>query len=127
MKKIILILTLFLSGCVTSAHFDNNEYASVVRLEVYTRQISTSCENPTKVKMMIDQLESDVEYLVTYTKFLKVNKSTHEIALVLQSQVKELKQAYEKGTPTDIYCQVKLKILNIEIQRALEAIAKKVK
>jgi len=116
-----------LSGCVTSAHFDNNEYAASVRLEVHTRQMFGFCETPSKIKLMIEQLEFDMEYLVTYTGFLEDNKSTHEIALILQSQVKELKQSYEKGVPSDTYCQLKLKILNIEVQRLLGAVSKKVK
>jgi len=128
MQKIItLIAVILLSGCsMFGATFDNNEYASFARLQTQSHFAINSCTTPDKLRLHINSMVEEVEFLHIYTKHLSRNDETHKIVTFIRANIIELRNGYAKGTKSAKYCEIKLNTLSQSIQRAMEAVATKV-
>jgi len=128
MQKIItLIAVILLSGCTLfGATFDNNEYASFARLQTQSHFAINSCPTPSDLRLHIDDMVKEVEFLHIYTKHLPRNTETHNIVTLIRANVIELRNGYAKGDKSIKYCEIKLNTLSQSIQRAMEAVATKV-
>ena len=125
MQKIItLIAVILLSGCsMFGATFDNNEYASFARLQTQSHFAINSCTTPDELRLHINSMVEEVEFLHIYTKHLPRNNETHKIVTLIRANITELKNGYAKGKKSTIYCKIKLNTLSQSIQRAMEAVA----
>ena len=128
MKNVIasFLLSTLLVGCAT-AKFDSNEYDSFSQVEALSRVAVEHCNNFEMESVFVEALRIDMEHLVSYTKYLPHDKDTHNIAIVLKDQMVEMEKRYKADTPSEYYCQSKLKIFNDGVNRAMKAMIKKVK
>lgn len=128
LRTLILTIALItISGCsVFGAKFDNNEYASFTRLFVQADNAIQYCDDPDALRVKIDIIAQETEFLYLYTKHLPKNNETHTIAKILRGNVNELKQAYANGARSETYCRIKLTILTQHVERALAAVGAKV-
>ena len=123
----LTIALITISGCsVFGARFDNNEYASFTRLYVQADNAIQYCADPDALRVKIDIISQEAEFLYLYTKHLPKNNETHAIAKILRGNIKELKQAYTNGVKSEGYCRIKLTILTQHVERALAAVGVKV-
>jgi hypothetical protein len=125
---IIITAFVLLSGCsLFGAKFDNNEYASFIRLETQTLATINKCDTPDDVRASLNSMVNEVGFLYTYTKHLPKNEETHQIVKVLQANIDEMKSRYDKSNPSTAYCKIKLTTLSKSTERALKAITSKVR
>jgi len=129
MKRILVLITaLFVTaGCTTTAYFDNNEYATLVQLEVMSRATHQSCPVPSRVMQSLSHMMYEAEYFYTYTKYRTKNNETHQIASIILENIKELGSRYQGDVPSTVYCQQKTDLLTKTIQTGLEGVQSKVK
>lgn len=121
MKKLIIILTITLSGCslvnYIPSKWDGNEAAKATDIQ----QLSRTLDCSVNTKQSIDNLYSNIKWLETYSQY----KGSHDIALIMPTLVKgvtELKDRSDKGPVTHIYCELKKKILIQESDQISTAI-----
>jgi len=127
MKYIGILLIVIISGCASQigATYDQNEYGSLVRLEVLSRMGMELCDFPDKVKSQVTTIREETEYLFIYTKHLPNNEDLHQIAIRLGTQAGMMEIRYAFKPPSVGYCKAKLLILNRGVTRALKAAANK--
>jgi hypothetical protein len=113
MKKLILIVTLLLSGCsLWMADYDNNEYALVNRLR--TEAILGDCSKESVKSMYFTSLE-----LKNFSEYIPRNQATIDLTNKLNIIVEEL---YKRENPSAVYCKAKLNTISKsaeEIQRVV--------
>lgn len=123
---IVVTMTVALSGCgIFGARYDTNEYSTFVQLHTLAKDAQKSCGNPDELRPKISALVTRADFLHTYTRYLPDNEETFEIATILQANIHELEKAFTDGTKSETYCRVKLDILNVSLERALQAVAVK--
>ena len=128
MRILIITLALFLSSCTFLAKYDNNEYASFAHIAVMSETASAYCGDPLFLTKGLQDIQLESHFLKIYTKYLPNNDDTHNIAAIIDTTVNEMVTRYNgEGTPSQTYCKAKLKIIQLEAHRALEAVGKKVK
>ena len=129
MKTIAAIaLTLWLTGCgLLPATYDNNEYLLLAQLEANTVMINKSCDDNAYVESRIPDLEYDVRTLHSFTFYIPRNTDVYDIVDILQGDVLEFKEQYEKGKGNKTYCTIKTKIFLEKIRETMEAVANKVR
>ena len=128
--RILLIVSVLvtIAGCgVFGAKFDNNEYAAYARLQSQTTIAQDHCGDFDELRLDINKMNEQVEFLHVYTKHLDSNAESYNIALILRRNVKELKTAYDGQNKSEAYCTFKLRLLSEAIENALEAVTTKVK
>lgn len=129
MKNIIILLAaLFVAaGCQTTAYFDNNEYASLVRMEVFAQYANETCDQPQVAVRYLSQLEFESNVFATYTEFRPKNEETAELANIIRENIEEMEARYAVGVPSTLYCQQKTSFLIDAIQTGLTAVQSKVR
>jgi len=123
----ILFLIVSVSGCASQldATYDQNEYGSLVRLEVISRMGMEFCHQPEKIKEQVTDLRRETEYLFIYTRHLPNNEDLHRIAVQLGTQAGMMEIRYAFNPPSVGYCKAKLLIFNKGVTRALKAAGNK--
>lgn len=129
--KIVLTLisVLILSSCSIGAKFDNNEYASLVRVEVIAKAAIYECNNVEKTKVNLGDMRKELDFVKTYSLYLDNNNETVEIISLLDEMVNTMTQRYygANNVPSELYCKQNMIIIVKSTQRTLEAISKKAK
>jgi len=129
MKKIILVMIMVISftGCVTNApQYDNNEYASVVKMKILTLDMNKSCLSSDAVNSQLPSLKREVLYFNIYSKHLPDNNNVYEISGILTKIITEMDNKYtDNEKVSNAYCQHKTGLLLKGIDRTLDAVANK--
>ena len=123
MKKILIVITfLSLTGCASimemiPSGWDANQAKVITDIQLEVRHFDCKAE----LKPQVDQLAKDVEWFDIYAK----TKPTRDIAKLtgtITDTVNELKDRVAKGPVSPLYCDLKKKI----IQQQVDIIAKSV-
>jgi hypothetical protein len=123
MRKLLVVCAFFaLSGCasimdVIPSGWDANQAKVITDIQVEVRHFDCRAE----LKPQVDQLARDVEWFDIYAK----TKPTRDIAKLtgtVTDTVKELQDRVAKGPVSPMYCDLKKKI----IQQQVDIIAKSV-
>ena len=123
MKKLVSVCAFFaLSGCASimdmiPSGWDANQAKVITDIQVEVRHFDCRAE----LKPQVDQLARDVEWFDIYAK----TKPTRDIAKLtgtVTDTVKELQDRVAKGPVSPMYCDLKKKI----IQQQVDIIAKSV-
>ena len=123
MKKILIVITfLSLTGCASimemiPSGWDANQAKVITDIQLEVRHFDCKSE----LKTQVDQLARDVEWFDIYAK----TKPTRDIAKLtgtITDTVNELKDRVAKGPVSPLYCDLKKKI----IQQQVDIIAKSV-
>ena len=122
MKKLFLIL-LFLSGCaLMPTPFDSTLYDRIVNMSVIVDHMQEHCG----IDAMLgdtEMLKNESDIVVRYTIF--TSKDLHSSIVLIDKNIVELNNIYRKGTPSESYCKLKLKIIGDELHLVLIAIGGK--
>jgi PBP1b-binding outer membrane lipoprotein LpoB len=123
MRKLLVVCAFFaLSGCASimdmiPSGWDANQAKVITDIQVEVRHFDCRAE----LKPQVDQLARDVEWFDIYAK----TKPTRDIAKLtgtVTDTVKELQDRLAKGPVSPLYCDLKKKI----IQQQVDIIAKSV-
>ena len=123
MKKLLVVLAfLSLTGCASimemiPSRWDVNQARAITDIQLEVRHFDCKAE----LKPQVDQLAKDVEWFDIYAK----TKPTRDIAKLtgtITDTVNELKDRVAKGPVSPLYCDLKKKI----IQQQVDIIAKSV-
>jgi PBP1b-binding outer membrane lipoprotein LpoB len=123
MKKLLVVLAfLSLTGCASimemiPSGWDANQAKVITDIQLEVRHFDCKAE----LKPQVDQLAKDVEWFDIYAK----TKPTRDIAKLtgtITDTVNELKDRVAKGPVSPLYCDLKKKI----IQQQVDIIAKSV-
>jgi hypothetical protein len=123
MRKLLVVCAFFaLSGCASimdmiPSGWDANQAKVITDIQVEVRHFDCRAE----LKPQVDQLARDVEWFDIYAK----TKPTRDIAKLtgtVTDTVKELQDRVAKGPVSPMYCDLKKKI----IQQQVDIIAKSV-
>lgn len=123
----VTFLILLLTGCASQlgAYYDQNEYGSLVRLEVISRLGLEKCYQPKEAITVAEDLKTETEYFFVYTEHLPNNEAMHKIAVHLSTQANMMEISYKVNPPSPVYCKAKLTIFNAGVRRAIKAAASK--
>jgi len=128
MKKLILILAIFLSACGTisgPANFDNNEYALVNRIYTLADVYKLGCNDPEKTKRNFDKLAELSMELLNYSSDLPNNLDTVKLVNPLNKMISDADIKFNQEAHTVTYCKLKLDNINTSAGIVKEAIAKR--
>ena len=123
MKKVIAICAFFaLTGCANimemiPSKWDVNQARAITDIQQQTRHFDCKAD----LKPQVDQLAKNVEWFDIYSQ----TKPTHDINKltgVIKDTVKELQDRVAKGPVSPLYCDLKKKI----IQQQVDILAKSV-
>jgi hypothetical protein len=123
MKKLLVVCAFFaLSGCASimdmiPSRWDVNQSKMITDIQLEVRHFDCKAE----LKTQVDQLARDVEWFDIYAN----TKPTRDIARLtgtITDTVKELQERVNKGPVSPLYCDLKKKI----IQQQVDIIAKSV-
>ena len=123
MKKLLVVLAFIgLTGCASimemiPSRWDVNQARAITDIQLEVRHFDCKAE----LKPQVDQLAKDVEWFDIYAK----TKPTRDIAKLtgtITDTVNELKDRVAKGPVSPLYCDLKKKI----IQQQVDIIAKSV-
>lgn len=118
MKTTIIILSLLLTGCVLiPTPFDPVMYDRVVTLSTSTSEAASQCGSPA-MQAESEVLKDQSKALMKYTEF--ASKDMHSSLAIVDKNITELSNAYEKGTPSTAYCKLKLTIINNDLDLILQ-------
>jgi hypothetical protein len=128
MKTLPIILsTLLLSGCALSTppkQFDSTLYDHLVTLSVDTEQAELSCGKPA-ISQQIFTLNRESKQITKYTQYAA--KDVNASVILMDKAITEMNSVYQAGTPSTAYCQLKLKIINADLDIILNGIGGKSK
>jgi len=129
MKKLTLLFSvILLSGCgIFTASFDNNEYQSFARMESQMRIAERDCNDANTVRTHLKEITKEVEFLITYTKYIPDNEGTHKISNIVRDTIEEMNMRYYTSDPSEGYCKAKFNIMQKHLQRSLESVGNKVR
>jgi hypothetical protein len=117
----ILMIPFMMVGC--AATFDNNEYARLVDMRHELRE--DRCQNESDARAMVRSLESDTEWIQIYSRYLPKNSNTVKMLSVYQEGIKEFVEAYDRTNPSVIYCRLKVRNLQDQLDIMLATTARR--
>ena len=122
MKKMLIVLTLVtLSGCsmlnYIPSSFDYNESAKITDIQQDVRLLDCKVDTIKGVYA----LYNDVKWLETYSS-TKKSRDISSIIPALTKSVTELKERGDKGPISNIYCELKRKIITQEAEQISNAV-----
>jgi protein involved in sex pheromone biosynthesis len=122
-KKCIGIVTvsLILSGC--AATFDNNEYSRLVDMRSDLRE--EQCADTDTAKTMVRKAVKDAEWLMVYSRHLPSNSNTQAMLDAYYPGVKEFAEAYDRTTPSVVFCRLKVRNLTDQLDIMLSTTARR--
>ena len=116
MKKLLVVLAfLSLTGCASimemiPSRWDVNQARAITDIQLEVRHFDCKAE----LKPQVDQLAKDVEWFDIYAK----TKPTRDIAKLtgtITDTVKELQDRVAKGPVSPMYCDLKKKIIQQQV------------
>ena len=116
MKKIILALVIFISGCSVlngPANFDNNEYGLASRIFTLSEVYKIGCADADKTKKNFDELAFLSMELINYSDDIPNNQDTVALIAPMHKMITEADIKFNTEGHTATYC--KLKLDNIEL------------
>jgi len=123
MKTLLFSLVFLLGGCaLMPTPFDSALYDHLVKMSVIADYMQDRCGTDSMLSdTKILKIESNI--VAKYTEF--TSKDTHSPIVLVNKNIIELNNAYEKGVPSTAYCKLKLKIIGEDLHLILIAIGGK--
>lgn len=120
MKKLLLILTITLTGCATFndaldaflMKYDNNEYKLITEIRTKAGIAKDKCSDSVESKRVAKELAYTSSFLMHYAEHLPHNKPIQQATVDLNDMVKGLSEKYDSGVVSPVFCKIKFK--NIE-------------
>ena len=123
MKTLSIILLLALSGCaLMPTAFDATLYDRTVSLATTAKEVHSQCGTP-GMQSGVEAMNYQVKALMKYTDF--ASKSLHEPIGYVDKTIGEMNKIYQKGTPDVAYCNIKMDIIEREIDLLLTGMGAK--
>jgi len=123
MKKLLVVCAFFaLTGCASIMEYipsswDVNQARSITDIQQQARHIDCKAD----LKPQVDQLAKNVEWFDIYSQ-TKLTRDINKLTVTIKDTVKELQERVAKGPVSPLYCDLKKKI----IQQQVDIIAKSV-
>lgn len=120
MKKLLLTLTIFLTGCATIndaidaflMKYDTNEYKLITEIRTQAGFAKDKCSDIIESKKVAKELLYTSKFLMNYAENLPHNKPMQQATVDLYEMVKGLSDKYDTGNVSPVFCKIKFK--NIE-------------
>jgi hypothetical protein len=123
MKTFISLLVLALSGCaLMPSAFDSALYDRTVSLATTAKEVHRLCGTP-GMQAGVEALNYQSKALMKYTEF--TSKGLHEPVAYVDKAIGQMDTIYQKGTPDVAYCNIKMGIIEEEIDLLLTGMGAK--
>jgi hypothetical protein len=119
----ILVLPFLLAAC--AATFDNNEYARLVDMRHELRE--NRCADDDEARRMVRSVISNTEWIQIYSQHLPSNQNTVKMLGAYAEGVREFGEAYERTTPSVIYCRLRVRNLHDQLDIILATTARRLR
>ena len=109
-----LSIVLLLSACsLFPSNFDYNEQAKIADIVEWTKR-DVVCNNTEQTRALVQRLDNQAEWLVTYGRSLPNNEKLVIMYTNLDAITSDMIKRYEDTTriPSVMYCKVKIKTIN---------------
>jgi hypothetical protein len=120
MKKLIPIAALLLASCV-NLNYDAGEYDRFVTINIAASKALSSCGTD-EITPYITQMEAVAEHQKVYAEYRKARPEIAEASSSMYNMIRRFSSMYKDGTPSDIYCRLKLANINISSARMLSTL-----
>lgn len=109
LKNTLLASAFLLTAC--AAKFDPVEHGRVIDIKHQASEALARghCADHNMAKTVAERINSDTAWLVFYSQHIPKNQSMETMSLELQRITQEFAQRYQTGTPSRVYCELKLK------------------
>ena len=120
MKRIYFIIPLFLAGCsvFTPSKYDFTFFDRAAQLSIDVESALPKC-GMADMQTAVSALNHDSKVLVKYTTYADTDLAGP--VQLTDKAISELYSVYSKGTPSPAYCELKLKIIALDLQEILKA------
>lgn len=112
----LAVSVLALSACATK--FDPVEHGKIVDIHHRLQQAQTQnlCQDPGTARALAHELKRDVDWFAMYAQYIPNNENIEKMAKEMAKSADEFATRYNSGTtPSRIYCELKIKTLNSQI------------
>ena len=113
MKKLVILLAVFASGCTAVdayllGKFDNNEYMQITEIRVDAHNAATDCTSPERSRFNAATMAYHTQIFESYAEKLPHNGDAYKSAQALNEIAQGLKTRYEGSEPVStIFCKLK--------------------
>ena len=122
MKFLSFIIIILLTSCsLFTNKFDNNEYASYIKLLTLAEETVKVCDSSEDTKKYLVKIQHESNFLVNYTKYNDKNEESYNISTILNKNIKEMVNRYNTIGASSAYCKAKLTIYAKSIQEIAKA------
>jgi hypothetical protein len=116
----VILISMALTACAT---FDNNEYARLVDMRHELRE--SRCADDLEARRMVASVMSNTEWIMIYSQYLPSNKNTVNMLAAYSEGVREFDEAYQRTTPSVIFCRLKVRNLHDQLDIMLATTARR--
>lgn len=126
MRNFILISIMFLGGCSAvmekvPSFWDDNQSARIIDLRVDVSQLN--CKNTKEASTGVDQIYRDLLWFDMYSESKGARQTdVRRLVAPMRQTVDEMKKRYADSTPSEVYCELKKKIMLEQSRRAAQAV-----
>lgn len=120
-SSILICLIGIVAGCssLQTTKYTNQEYQALVQIKSDLDMIN--CGDTPSLFNTMDKLHRELTYQSNYTKYL--DNDVYQAVSILDKQVTEVLQKYGSA-PSAAYCQIKIQIMDTELDKILSALAR---
>jgi hypothetical protein len=117
MKKVLLALTILLSGCTAidaymMTKYDNNEYSQITAIRSQARLFKTQCNDAVVSKSNADKLANATQLFSMFSEHIPHNKEMSSASKSLDVIAQGLSAQYKNDKVSPVFCKIKFE--NIE-------------
>lgn len=125
MRKLIFFGVLLLTGCANIVSYipsfwDDNQAAKIVDVRLSVERIDCG---GTAVKQQVGAVRDQLLWFELYSES-KGKRQTDVVQMIhpIRETAEDMYKRYDTGTPTKAYCEIKVRIMKAQSQRAAEAV-----
>lgn len=127
MKKILLALTVLLSGCtIVDAYlmtkYDPNEYQLVTDIRSEARQFKTQCDDATNSKSNAIRIAYDTQLFVLYSEHIPRNENLITASKALDVIAQGLANQYKNDKVSSAFCKIKFETIETSADKLQKVI-----
>lgn len=110
---------------IAATQYDSTEYTNFVRIWTQAEIIKTKCDDPVKVRPLVEQLTNDARFMQNYTLF-GADDNVAKAAIIVFDTTNEFNNKYTNGQPpSKQYCELKSGFIILQAKRMADTIKRK--
>jgi hypothetical protein len=116
---LVILLLILLAGC--AAKFDSNEYSRLV--DIRHALLESRCADAADVRAMSKTIQNDLSWLMIYSQNLPHNDNTTSMLAAMKTTADELSIRTSRDDFSVVYCRLKIRTLQDQLDIILKTTA----